>query len=151
MSVDICLTTTPAATVPLDPLTGTGLMKFNRLRVAALPPLSRQLTTSTIGKRTGSTPASFEPRTSASEVPPCVPHVGSTNPVVAVGTISASLPPTWNWVALGLTHTPRAGDGRIAAAVASKHAATATRPRNASNRFAIVDVPGHSVGTALMT
>ena len=33
-------------------------------------PLSRQLTTSTAGWRTASTPASFEPETTASEVPP---------------------------------------------------------------------------------
>ena len=75
-------------------------MKFNRLRVVALPPLSRQLTTSTIGYRTGSTPASFEPRTRASEVPPCEPQVGSTSAgefampgavETSVGTISSQL------------------------------------------------------------
>src|SRR5258705_8769171 len=120
MSVEICLTTTPAATttVPFVPVSGRGLMKFNRLRVVPLPPLSRQLTTSTIGYRTGSTPASFEPRTSASEVPPCEPQVGPTSAgefaipgavETSVGTISASLPPTWNWAAVEFTHSARAG------------------------------------------
>src|SRR5262252_9947220 len=99
-------------------------MKFNRLRVVALPPLSRQLTTSTIGYRTGSTPASFEPRTRASEVPPCEPQVGSTSAgyvgevampgavETSVGTISVSLPPTWNWVAAEFTHAAREGEGK---------------------------------------
>src|SRR5499427_9807936 len=96
-------------------------MKFNRLRMVALPPLSRQLTTSTIGYRTGSTPASFEPRTRASEVPPWLPQVGSTSAgefampgavETSLGTNSASLPPTWNWVAVEFTHAAREGEGK---------------------------------------
>src|SRR5215471_16156178 len=111
----------PAATLVPFTLNALGLMKFNRLRVVAPPPLSRQLTTSTIGYRTGSTPASFEPRTRASEVPPCEPQVGSTSAgefampgavETSLGTISASLPPTWNWVAVEFTHAAREGEGK---------------------------------------
>src|SRR6266849_1707361 len=108
-------------------------MKFNRLRVVALPPLSRQLTTNTIGYRTGSTPASFEPRTRASEVPPWEPQVGSTSAgdagevampgsvETSVGPISASLPPPWNWVALEFTHAAQAGEGKAPEITASRN------------------------------
>src|SRR5215472_910258 len=104
-------------------------MKFNRLRIVALPPLSRQLTTSTIGYRTGSTPASLKPRTKASEVPPCEPQVGSTSGgefampgavETSVGTISASLPPTWNWAAVESTHAACEGEGRAHAIAANR-------------------------------
>src|SRR5215467_9483177 len=96
-------------------------MKVNRLRMLALPPLSKQLTTSTIGYKMGSTPASLKPRTRASEVPPCEPQVGSTSAgefaipgavETSVGTISVSLPPTWNWVASEFTHAAREGEGQ---------------------------------------
>ena len=98
---EICLTTFPSA----------GLMKFSRARMAGFP-LSRQLTTSTTGYRTGSTPASFEPWTRASEVPPCEPQVGSANDVpAAVGMIVVSAPPTWNWVPVLLTQAACAGGG----------------------------------------
>ena len=115
-------------------------MKFNRLRVVALPPLSRQLTTSTIGYRTGSTPASFEPRTRASEVPPCEPQVGFTSAgefampgavETSVGTISASLPPTWNWVAVEFTHAARAGEGKAHEIAANRNPSVDPDARNA--------------------
>src|SRR5262245_5482126 len=99
-------------------------MKFKRLRTVALP-LSRQLTTSTAGYRTGSTPASFTPRTSASEVPPPLAQVGLTSAGVfatpggvgeaSVGTISVSLPPTWNAVPAPFTQAACTVGGEAAA------------------------------------
>src|SRR5215470_9875526 len=120
MSVEICLTTTPAATMtaPFVWVSVIGLMKFNRLLLVAL--LSRQLTTTAIGYTMGSTPASLEPFTMASEVPPCVPQVGFTSGgefampgavETSVGTISVSLPPTWN--APEFTHAAREGEGNV--------------------------------------
>src|SRR5262245_34270165 len=98
-------------TLPSERVCVTGLMKCSRL-----PQLPRQLMTNTTGYRTGSTPANFEPETTDSEVPPREPQVGSTSAgyvgevampgaaELSVGTISVSLPPTWNWVAVEFTH-----------------------------------------------
>jgi hypothetical protein len=38
-----------------------------------------------------------------------------------VGTISASLPPTWNWVALEFTHAARAGECKAHEIAANKN------------------------------
>ena len=105
-SSEICLTTVPAGIVfaPSDcvcrsdevqPLAADGLEML----------ASRQLTTSTTGYRTGSTPASFEPETRARKVLSCE-QKGSANGDVgsepggagraAVGTIVVNAPPTWN-------------------------------------------------------
>src|SRR5262249_54431513 len=62
--------------------------------------------------RAGSTPATFCVGTMAREVPPWLPQVGSANGVLAVGTISVSLLPTWNCVAVLLTQAARAGGGK---------------------------------------
>src|SRR5262245_15672483 len=124
-------------------------MKFSLLRTVALPPLSRQLTTSTIGNRTGSTPASLTPRTRARDVPPWLSQVGSTNEVpAAVGTISVSLPPTWNWVAVLLTQAARAGGGKANETTTRRKPATTpqlrTLPLFISLPATFVRIPGIS-------
>jgi hypothetical protein len=58
----------------------------------------------------------------------------------AVGTISVSLPPTWNWVAVLLTQAARAGEGKTNAAAASEHATTATRPSTPDDLITFLDL-----------
>ncbi len=127
--VEICLTTFPSI----------GLMKFSRSgRWRSL--LSRQLTTSTTGYRTGSTPASFEPETRASEVPPA-PQVGLTNACQPCrwNNRGVNAPPTWNWRAV---HPGRVrGQGETAPST-PRRKLTATMPRLRTRVLLMAFTPG---------
>src|SRR5262245_8001869 len=120
-----------------------GLMKFRRDRMVVLPPLSRQLTTSARGFRTGSTPATVKPwrsvGTRASDVPPCTPHVGLANEgPTAVGTTCLSWPPTWNCPAM-LTHCARATEGTAQKMAKTKTPTGTTIVRRRALR--LIDLP----------
>src|SRR5262245_40558538 len=117
-------------------------MKFRRDRMVALAPLSRQLTTSAMGFRTGLTPATLKPwsrvGTRASDVPPCAPHVGLRNELpAAVGTTWVSWPPTWNCPAV-LTHAARAIEGTAQKMAKTK---TQTGTTMVRRRARLIDLP----------